>query len=101
MSKTARRCRVRAIRSLRQHPAILPWLSSPLLIPGRRFLQARARFGSFWLPYLQRMNFGHPLEHARRMPRNIALTANTKLIDQRFIARFVRTLEVIEQLPPL
>jgi len=35
MSKTARGCRARMVRALYQHPAILPWPSSPSLRPGK------------------------------------------------------------------
>jgi hypothetical protein len=54
MGKTARGCRLRRSRKTKQHPAILPWLSS-LPLNRRAIIRPVLQIGSGSLPDIQRI----------------------------------------------
>src|SRR5215472_2891881 len=97
MSKTARGCG----HVPKQHPAILPWLSS-LLWPelpkspagARQHARGRVRNGGC---DLQR----HPPTKRGMSRATPTSAANAELLDQALVAAFIGTLEIIEQLATL
>src|SRR5262245_33475544 len=99
MGKTARRCRLRRRRKAKQHPAILPWLSSlPLNRPAilRPVLLNRQRPRCRIYSGLSGLRF-ETREHAAH---EISAT-NTQPLDQRLVTRCIDSSEVVEKLAPL
>src|SRR5215470_5680693 len=99
MSKTARGCGARAIRASQQHPAILPWPSSPglsgtiSLRPALVRRRCRRTCNSGGNDAIRSTRAGEPAQGRS--------TADTKLVDQTLVAPLVGAHEIVEQLAAL